>query len=364
MLMSSSSTSGSAVRHMAAVRARSGQAGYSLVELMIAITIGLLMLAGLASVFVGNLRTNAELENANQQIENGRYAMQILTDELHNAGQFAAFDPGLLPVPTSKPDPCATDLPSLRAALPLAVQGNDNATTVPTCLSDVASGTDILVVRRVSTCAVGDANCDAAETGAPYFQASACTNATELSSTDPHNYFALDTTVSKLALHARDCTTLAPLYRYRTHIYFIANNDKPGDNIPTLKRAELGAGSPAIVPLVEGIQNLQIEYGIDSVDSAVPTTGIPVAYTADPDSYASCTGAACVANWHNVVAAKITVLARNMTLSTGFSDAKVYSLGRDANGNAKTGGPFNDGYRRHVYQQVVRINNVAGRNSQ
>src|SRR3546814_6579575 len=64
------------------------------------------------------------------------------------------------------------------------------------------------------------------------------------------------------------------------HIYFLANNDKPGDGIHTLKRAELGAAGFTIVPLVEGIDALQFEFGIDTNGD-----GNPDAYTADPDSY-------------------------------------------------------------------------------
>jgi type IV pilus assembly protein PilW len=337
------------------------QCGYSLIELMVALAISLVLLIGLSSIFVSNLRSNAEIERANQQIENGRYAIQLLSDDLRNAGQLAGFSPGPLATPGLKPDPCATNLAALKAALPIAVQGYDNAAVVPSCLSDVLAGTDILVVRRASTCAIGEANCDAAQAGAPYFQASGCSNATELSSTNSNNYFSLDTVTTNLTLHQKDCATLASKYRYRTHIYFVAGNDKPGDGIPTLKRAELGVSGFTIVPLVEGIQNLQIEYGIDST---VPTAGTPAFYTADPDTFGGCTGITCVAYWRNTVAAKVSVLARNTSVSSGYTDKqKVYSLGQKADGSANTAGPFSDGYRRHLYHAVVRLNNTAGRNT-
>jgi len=72
---------------------------------------------------------------------------------------------------------------------------------------------------------------------------------------------------------------LANQYQYRTNIYFVANNDNANDGIPTLKRAELGlaGNSFSIVPLVEGVENLQIEYGLDT---GVPTTGTPAVYNA------------------------------------------------------------------------------------
>ncbi|MCU6433494.1 PilW family protein [Undibacterium sp. Jales W-56] len=356
-----------------AMSKKTRQYGLTLVELMVAITLGLIVVAGLSALFVNNSRARSEIERVNQQIDNGRYAMQLLTDDLRSAGYFGEFNPKLLASPATKPDPCSIVLSDLKAALPLAIQGYDNGVSAPSCVSDVRTGTDIVVVRRASTCAIGETDCDAAISGAPYFQASTCS--IELAATNPANYYALDTDTSKLiALHKNDCTlttpgTIAPLRQYRTHIYFIANNDKPGDGIPTLKRAELGvAGGVAvftIVPLVEGIENLQIEYGIDTIATPPATTGNPALFTADPDSVGSCAGTTCIENWRNVVAAKVHVLARNTTQSTGYSDNKTYTLGLLADGttaNTVTP-PTGDHYRRHLYKSVVRLNNTAGRNT-
>src|SRR3546814_1837029 len=77
-----------------------------------------------------------------------------------------------------------------------------------------------------------------------------------------------------------------------------------------------------MVPLVEGIDALQFEFGIDTNGD-----GNPDAYTADPDSYGGCTGAACQQNWINVMAIKIHLLARGRTTSPGYVDTKTYSLG-------------------------------------
>ncbi len=334
--------------------------GYTIVELMVAMALGLLILAGLTTIFVSNSRARSEMERAGQQIDNGRYAVQLLADGLRNSGYLAKFDPRPLTTPATKPDPCATVLTTLNTALPLAVQGYDNGADAPTCLSDVKPGTDILVVRRASTCAVGDANCDAQISGAPYFQASECSSATELSSTNVANYYAFDTNTDNLTLQQKDCATLAAIHQYRTHIYFVANNDKSGDGIPTLKRAELSASGFSIVPLVEGIEKLELEYGIDT---SVPTSGAPAVFTADPDSYDGCTAATCMGYWRNTVAAKIYLLARNTTTSAGYTDGKTYSLGLNADGTPNTIGPFNDQYKRHAYEATVRLNNTAGRNT-
>jgi len=345
-------------------RAQAQQFGYTIIELMIAITISLIILASLVAIFANNSRTRGEIERANQQTENGRYAVQLITDDLHNAGYLAEFNPALLPTPATKPDPCDTSVAGLNSALPIAVQGYDNGAGAPACLTDVRAGTDILVVRHASTCAVGSAGCDVTVANAAYFQASGCnntTNSTELASGNVANYFVLDTNAASFTLHQKDCATLANQYQYRTNIYFVANNDNAGDGIPTLKRAELGlfSNSFSIVPLVEGVENLQIEYGLDT---SVPTTGTPAVYTANPDSYVPC--AASPTNcWQNTVAAKINVLTRNTTVTQGYVDAKVYTLGLKADGTVNTVGPFNDAYKRHTSESVVKLNNPAGRNS-
>ncbi len=331
---------------------------------MVAVTLGLIIVAGLTGVFVSNTQSRGEIERTNRQVENGRYAMQVLTEDLRLAGYLGEFDPTNLPTPATLPDPCTTTVADLRTAMPLHVQGYDNGSSIPTCLSDVRTGTDILVIRRASSCVAGAANCDAVAANTPYFQASLCyptAGATELASADINNYFALDTNTGNLNRTKRNCTTLADFRRYRTHIYFIANNNVSGDGIPTLKRAELGAGAFTIVPLVEGIENLQFEYGIDTDAISTANAGSPNAYTPEPDSYNGCIGQACVQNWRSVVAAKIHILARNTEKSPGHNDLKTYALGLNKDGTANSVGPFEDQYKRHVYQSSIRLNNPAGR---
>jgi type IV pilus assembly protein PilW len=136
------------------------------------------------------------------------------------------------------------------------------------------------------------------------------------------------------------------------HVYFVANNNDPGDGVPTLKRAELGAGGQfAIVPLVEGIENLQFEYGLDTDGNSNPD-----AVSDDAGAFDGCVAQPCyIANWLNVMTVKVHVLSRSLDASPGFTDTKTYPLG------PVTAGPFNDGFKRHAYTGTVRMNNPAGR---
>jgi type IV pilus assembly protein PilW len=347
-------------------RARA-QRGFTLAELMIAITIGLLIMAGMTTMFVQNSRTQAELEKSNRQIENGRFAMQLLSADLANAGFYGEFDPTVLASPATLPQPCSLVLADLKAALPLHVQGYDNAPDASLdCIgTDVRAGTDILVVRHSATCVAGIGSCDAISAGGPFFQASLCNNASELGSGSAADFYNLAVDSAGLSRHQRNCTDPAVIRRYLTYIYFVANNDNAGDAIPTLKRAELSVGSGGvlawhIVPLVEGIDNLQIEYGVDNAGGAVD--GHADSYNADPAT--GCGTPACpIDDWRKVVAVKLNLLARNIEPTSGYADAKSYQLGRKADGSVNTVAASGDRFKRHVFQATVVLPNPAGRNT-
>ena len=340
------------------------QRGFSLVELLIGLALSMVVMGALTSVFVNSSAARRETERASMQIENGRYAMQLVTEDLSQAGYFAEFNPNILKgayAPASIPDPCATALATLRLAIALPVQGYDQGSGMSACLttllSDIRSNTDVLVVRRVSTCVRGATDCEGTVAGTPYFQAAMCSSgtvgATELNSGATSDFFVLDTDGTKLTKHNSDCTTVASIRRFRTHIYFVANNDQSGDGIPTLKRAELDSSGFSILPLVEGIENLHFEYGIDT---SAPSDGAPDSFVAAPST---------LADWRSVVAARVYVLARNIDRSPGYTDTKTYTLGLKSDGTSNdiTIVTADQAYKRHVYQAEVRLNNPAGRNS-
>lgn len=334
---------------------------------MISITVGLLILASLLGVFLQGSKARSQNDRTSRQIESGRYAMQLLAREVQQAGYFSHFNPSLesgaaLPTPAIKPNACDTSLAGLAAALPLHVQGYDEGADAPSCLSDVRSGSDILVIRRVSNCIPGSANCDAIVSGDYVFQSSQCDSPTELGAV-PAVYFKLTNVAGATTLRKRDCTTLADVRRYLVRIYFVANNNKPGDGIPTLKRAELSPSGFRIVPLVDGIESMQLEFGLDL---NAPKTGAPNVFTADPDAYTACSAVTtprCTDYWRSVVAINVHLLARNIEATPGFIDAKSYTMGLKADGTARTVGPFSDSYARQVHQAVSRLNNPSGRSA-
>lgn len=357
--------------------------GFSLIELMIGITLGMIVIAGVTAVFINSNQTRNEIERSNRQIENGRYASSLFVEELRMAGFLSSFDPYqniILPlnpplsgasVLTAIPNPCETSVTGAASSLMntffIHVQGVDDVTTatIPSCLTDVKLGTDILVVRRLSSCVAGPTGgtgCDAVITGAPYFQPSNCNAAGELatntgSNTDYQSYFALSTSVGGFTKRNADCLATANYRRLFVRIYFVSNNNVGTDGIPTLKRAELGPTGFSITPLVDGIENIQFEYGMDT-----NANGLVDVFNSEPSNYGGCAGTSCVFNWLNTYSAKVHVLARGTTATTSHVDSKSYLLGKKADGTTENSfGPYSDAYKRSVFTSTVRLENPAGR---
>ena len=326
--------------------------GFSLIELMISITLGLMILAVLVMIFANTSRARAELERSSQQIDNGRYAVELLSQDLQLAGYYGELDVGALPVPGALPDVCSTDPAVWNTAMPVHMQGVIGGAVMPSCMpSSMTAGTDVVVVRRARTCVAGTADCDAVVATEPYVQVGLCT-------TTPAPYALGIAADTAFALQLKDCATAAGLRRYVTHIYFISNDNGSGAAVPTLKRLELAGNAFTEAALVEGIERVRFEYGIDTDGD-----GSPDAYTNDPDTYtfAGCTSCTPPQNWANVVTAKLHVLSRAIEVSPGYVNTKVYEMGIDGQGAPVRLGPFNDGYRRQVFSSALRVMNVSGR---
>ena len=166
--------------------------GFTLVELMIAMTISLLILAALVGLFVNMSRSTNEMAKTNSLIENGRFAMQLLQDDLVHAGYWGGFVPEFdnlgsmaVPgdVPTAVPNPCQAyatwDSADRNNLIGIAVQSDDTLPVGAGCLPPIVPlpqrpNTDVLVVRHAETCIPGAADCEADVAGRLYIQPSLC----------------------------------------------------------------------------------------------------------------------------------------------------------------------------------------------
>lgn len=349
------------------VKSMPRQAGLGLVEIMVAMAVGVFMLGGVLALVIWVSQARVELDKTSEQIENGRYAIQLLSDELRLAGFFGASqvggaDSSLPPVCPSAVDQLGFgyDSTTMITTLPVAVQGLSQANA--SCFTNASTSSEAVVIRRVETKSVASAADDVL-----YVQMSACQ-----SDAFPMLFGVKGSPVFNLK--DKDCSGGAEFWPYTLRAFYLSSCDicSPSDGIPTLKMAELknSASGVEVVEqsMVEGVEDIHFEYGLDLNADGAPDCYVPDPSLDSPPTWASCpaTGWSAVdaKNWSSVVSVRVNLLARSTEPSPGWSEkekARKYDLGRkDSTGAVDLDGPFNDNYRRQVYSAVVTLPNVSG----
>jgi type IV pilus assembly protein PilW len=132
------------------------------------------------------------------------------------------------------------------------------------------------------------------------------------------------------------------VWQYQPQLLYIRNYSVTStDGIPSLcrKRLTTSAGTLAVNAtecLVEGIENLQVEFGIDSDGDYSPNY-----YLSDPTA----------AQLQLAVTARIYILSRAINTTNQYTNDKAYVLG------SKSIAQKDDGYFRRVLQTTVSLRN-------
>ncbi len=348
---------------------RASQQGVTLVEIMVAMVVGLILLAGIIQVFISNKQTYRVQEALARIQENGRFAMEFLSRDIRMAGFTGC----------SQNAPIANVLndAGVRSLLDLAIplQGYDNsqpANSFPGAFeTNVVSGTDAIALlgADTQTYTVASHNPVSATlaTAAPHdikkneilvvcdFEQTAIfqmvnTNINNTVAQVVHNTGTgtIGNCVQMLGTPVDCATNTGAAYefgagssvmRLRSNAYYIRNNVA---GIPSLYRQRLNDTPASLVlatlteaeELVEGVENMQIQYGEDT-----GTDGLP-------DTYRTANN---VANWGNVLSVRISLLLR--TLDDNLApQPQAYTY----NGATVTPG---DRRLRRVFTNVVSIRN-------
>ena len=302
----------SAARTFRNGRVPARQAGLSLIELLVAMTLGTIVTIGIVQMFTANQETyQVNIGQARMQ-ENARFAMEFLTAPIRMAGFtgcfseedglfFAVNDVGAGPPyeadfaagalaghEATSANPPGTWSPAL-AALPADI---DTATIAP--------GTDVLTVRltdsnglriqeaQIQTTDQLRVREPSAENAARYaqgtlmvvsdcqkaavFQATGTTlgSPTRIDHVGGAAGVAPGNSTQNLSIDNTPFGEDATLHAVETQIFFVAPGaglNNRGDNPLSLWR-KFGSGAPT--ELVEGIEDLQVLYGVDIDQDGVP----------------------------------------------------------------------------------------------
>ena len=303
------------------------QSGFSMVELLIAVALGILLSWAILDVTLTSSRTAREVELTSETVENGRYLSQLLKNEIRLAGFYGRLE-NYSSGAVVQPDAC-TELATadMINGMSFPLFGLDGvAAGATTCNGDtLLTGSDALLIRRANTDFVTSTT--GLNANQHYLQASI-------------KAMVLDTGTnnSNFTLLEKDGLTLAPIREYHQDIYYV-------DDANVFKRLRLVNGAYTSEPMVEGVDDFQLVYGIDRSGDGIPN--------ADGGNAAFVELPASADEWEDVVSVKIFLVLSSTNPAPGSNDAKTYSYAD------KAGVTFADSKKRRLFSSVARLTNVS-----
>jgi type IV pilus assembly protein PilW len=271
---------------------RSNQSGMTLVEILVALVISLVLIGGVIQIFVGNKLTYRVQDNLSRIQENGRYAIELLNQDIRMAnyrgcaGSKAGTARNLLNNPSDINWNFLSANPVQGFDTPSSSWPGD-LTTAGLASSSVIAGTDVVTVRGPDTTNSG-------------FVVSQASNTAALQVSQPT---ALNLQSNDIVMVA-DCsdivvfqiTNSGTITGNPASIEHAATGSSPGNSSNDLHKiftsAEVtrlsaktyyigtgASGQPALFrltptstqELVEGVENMQIIFGVD--DAGICSTG-------------------------------------------------------------------------------------------
>lgn len=353
--------------------------GFSLIELMIAITLGMLAVAAVGSVFIYGSRNYKQDDKISRMQDELRFAMAQITQDVEMAGFFAQVRDLVNDVdidgsavlgnyatedcgPTTNGSGSGPTNNWVFRERRASVFSGGNATAAQAnavfrCIAttEFMAGTDILAIKRL-----GSATKDVFQNKAyvrtngvetTLYVASSSDAASPAAQPEPNG------TVCDPATTADDNTCTITIYEFKPVVWYIRHwtvSAAESPQIPSLCRKVFANSRMQDDPagcVASGISDLQVEFGFDVADASgrydgladhFREIGVPLT-AADPHPMSY------------VVAVRVHLLAQSTQRDVEYKNRKTFQLA------GTTRGPYNDGYYRRTLSSTVLIRNSMNR---
>lgn len=340
--------------------------GFSLVELMIALALGLVLFTGVGHLVLASSRSWALQDELSRIQESARLALDILSQNLSTAAYTGCpaqaslanllytetdsrqwmmhFDKGVLGIPSGSDVEEQLDSNAISEAVVVHSIDSDQATVVSghnigTATITLASSHsydegDLLALispdcGQVSVFRAGASTANSVVT----HSASASGNLYNCISQLQGNFNCHDSTVDSSNL-SHFGSRLLPLQSYAFYL-------RESNNIPTLYRKQAGeytsGSSMNAEALVEGIEGLSVRYGVDTDNDGVANQYMPAS---EITSYSN--------EWLNVISIKLELLVRSFTEVAPQAQAYFFAGQRVLP---------NDLYVRRSFMKTIKLRN-------
>lgn len=266
------------------------QTGLSLLEMMIAMVLGILLSVGTATVYFSSQRSSLAQTQYLTLEDNGRAALEILTQIIEHTGYVSI-----------NASPLAGDDRFITSDIITASCGGENNVVDVSLFKDKktennSTGDSIGVVY------IGDSNLNRDCSGTQLPTACQVGGVGTVEASKIYNHFSVGVNA---------------------------------DNIPVLNC--VGSRSDALVEIAEGVENLQVLYGVDNdADNQV-------------DQYVN---AANVGSWGRVLSVQLAILVRSLSKVKKQKESKSFTL------LDNTTLTVNDKYQHAVFSTIIRLRNV------
>ncbi len=262
--------------------------GFSLVELMIAMTIGLLLSLGTATLYFSSKRSSVAQSQYAVIEDNGRLALEVLTRIIEHTGYVA-----------SNGSPLAGSDRFITSAVTAANCGGQNNVLAPSLFATTKNN---IAGDSIGIVYLGDDNLNRDCGGAQLPPACRVGGVGTIEASKIYNYFSVGVNA---------------------------------EGVPVLQCA--GSRSVNRIEIAEGVENLQVLYGIDKDnDNQV-------------DQYVN---ADQVSAWNRIISVQVAILVRSLREVKSNKESKSYTL-LDNSPITK-----NDKYQRAIFSTIVRLRNV------
>lgn len=334
--------------------------GIGLIELLVALALGLIISAAVMQIFLTS-RTTYRMQEAMARVqESGRFAVGYLANEIRMAGYMGCGNLGSITV-NDIIDPA--DVPAgfeFDIGQDSVLEGHDSVASTNDW--DAKEDTDVIEIRRAANTGVtltGNMSSDNAQihvtNNAPGFEAgdalfiTDCTTADLFRATTVSNgggstiniahanNINIDNRLSKA--YGADAEVLA----FEYSVFFVRDTGRTtpgGTAIPALFVETMRAGSGAtteVQELIEGVEDMQLEYGVDTSGNRAADEYLP----ADE-----------VTDWARVVSVRLNLLMRSTEENVAPADGEASQI-LTFNGSAVDA----DGFLRQVFSSVVTVRN-------
>lgn len=310
--------------------ARASSRGMTIVELLVAMVIGLFLVGATYSMYLAYQRAYTVTDQVSRMAENGRFALHLVSSDIRLAGFFG--EASAYNIDRGRDlGAVAGDCEGSAAAYDLvnyiAVAEADEDGDALGCIDDAVPGTGVLVVKSVLPArltSVADPN--------KIYLATNRLRGVMFSGADP----------SPPSITSSGAVPDGSYWEYRFAAYYIRAGAVPSLARMTLRVGAGGEGDPprqlSSEELIEGVDELRGMAAIDgNGDGRVDRVSAPDG----------------VDDWTAVAHLQVYLLVRTAEREAGYSDDKAYQLG------AAIFGPANDGFKRTLVEGSVALRNRA-----